>query len=307
MSSSAGKYDLVEGFIVEADDERYRIIEKLGDGGNSSVYMAQCLSGKLRGLLFALKLFTRLDKPERLDRFEVELEFLKNQHHPAVMQIFGEGLHFVSRQREVVKLPFYVAEYLPKTLKDSMRAGMFMVDKVAVMMQLLSALAYLAENNIVHRDIKPENIFVKGKSAVLGDFGLLKAVGAEDSDYTIDGSGGIRHPRLYPSPELLEYAKGRLAGVDPKSDIFQLGLVAAEMFCGIHPLSPNRSALDDIELLPLPPSPGKSGVVVRGLILEMLTIDVAHRPSAADLFDGWDGVFNTVIANATALEGRSFW
>ncbi|TNY02914.1 serine/threonine protein kinase, partial [Escherichia coli] len=62
-----------------------------------------------------------------------------------------------------LEVPFYVSEYLPKTLRDAMSAGLLMVDKVAIAVQLLSLLCHLDELGIIHRDIKPENIFIRGR------------------------------------------------------------------------------------------------------------------------------------------------
>lgn len=305
------KYVLVQNQVLVAGGTRFKVIERLGRGGNSSVYMVQCVTGAHRGLLFAAKLFTRADKDDRRERFRVELDFLKNPQHPAVMRVHYDGTHPFVEEGGMVELPFYIAEYLPKTLRDAMRGGLLMVDKVTIAIQLLSALSYLSDNDpvIVHRDIKPENIFIKGRSAVLGDFGLLKAVGAgEQAEVFSIGSlsNGIRHPRFYPSPELVEYSKGRGGDVSAKSDVFQLGLVLAEMFCGVSPLV-EREVFEEVELGELAAVPGGQGELVRTNIQRMLTLNPAQRPSAADLFDPWDGVFMSVLDDARKLEGKAFW
>lgn len=75
--------------------------------------------------------------------------------------------------------PFVVAEFLPQRLFEVIRADdATTAQKISYVLQLLSALAYLASLNprVVHRDIKPQNVFVKGRSCVLGDFGLMKLV-----------------------------------------------------------------------------------------------------------------------------------
>jgi eukaryotic-like serine/threonine-protein kinase len=306
-----GEDVLVDGQRLSAGDARFKVIEQLGSGGNSSVYMVQCLSGPHQGLLFAAKLFTRVQDPARLARFQVELDFLKRPQHPAVMLVYHSGMHPVADGDHTVQLPFYIAEYLPKTLRDAMRSGMLMVEKVSVALQLISALAFLGRSDpaIVHRDIKPENIFIKGRSAVLGDFGLLKANGNAESVERLsvhELSGGIRHPRFYPTPELIEYSKGRIGEVTPKSDVFQLGLVFSELFCGRSPLK-ERDVYDAIELDHLDPVRGDQGDMIRSHIEKMLIMDSAARPNAADLFDLWDGVFRRVIDDARRLEGRAFW
>jgi serine/threonine protein kinase len=302
---------LVDGQRLFAGNARFKVIESLGTGGNSSVYMVQCASGNYQGLLFAAKLFTRVQDAARLARFQAELDFLKMPQHPAVMLVYDSGSHPIADNGETVHLPFYIAEYLPKTLRDAMRTGMLMVEKVNLAMQLISALAFLARSEpiIVHRDIKPENIFIKGRSVVLGDFGLLKAIGEPGSAQKFsvrELSNGIRHPRFYPTPELIEYAKGRVSEITPKSDVFQLGLVLSELFCGQSPLK-DREIYDQIELESLAPVKGDQGDMIRSHIEKMLILDPSDRPNAVDLFDLWDGVFRRVIDDARRLEGRAFW
>ena len=311
MSGIGSNDDLVQNQNLWVDETLFKIMEPLGRGGNSCVYLVRCVKGPLQGLLFAAKVFTNVDNMARLDRFKIELKFLKQPQHPAIMLVYGSGTFPHSSHSGTLNLPFYIAEYLPKTLRDAIRSGMSMVEKVAVAMQLVAALAFLEKNDpqIIHRDIKPENIFIKGRSAVLGDFGLLKAIGDQDStnQFSVkDLSRGIRHPRFYPTPELVEYAKGIRQSISPKSDVFQLGLVFCDMFCGESPLK-ERDIYDSVELDSVGFIPGDNGPAIRSNIERMLIFDPDLRPSAAELFDQWDGIFQGVVDGARRLEGRSFW
>lgn len=293
-------------------DHSYKVIERLGSGGNSDVYLCQATSGDHKGLLFAVKFMVNVARRDRVARFNSELNFLKSIDHPGILKVYDSGSFSFGPAGARAEIPFYISEYLPKTLRDAMRAGMLMVDKVTVAMQLLSSLVFLGEQEmpVIHRDIKPENIFIRGRAAILGDFGLLKALGPEDvvSEFSInDLSKGVRHPRMYPTPELIEYAKSKGGVITSKSDIFQLGLVLAELFCGSHPLKARRGPLDEIELESLDIFSASNAQTIRGLIESMLELDVVRRPSALELFDRWEGPFNEVIADAQRLEGRAFW
>jgi serine/threonine protein kinase len=148
-------------------------------------YLVVCTAGVNKGILFALKIFRRLSKPERRESFLKEVEFLKKQDHPAVMRVFDEGMFRYHVDGTRNEYPFVVAEYLPQTLYHLIRAKTADVaQRVSIAAHLLSALSFLEQSNpqAVHRDIKPQNIFIKGRSCVLGDFGLMKLLDDEDED-----------------------------------------------------------------------------------------------------------------------------
>lgn len=305
------EYALSTGQDLQTSLARYRIIERLGRGGNSDVYLCQAISGELKGLLLAVKLMTRVDREDRARRFQVELEYLLKVSHPGVMRVFDSGTQPFGPVGARVEVPFYVAEYLPKTLREVMRGGTLVVEKMAIAVQLIATLAFLASGDpqIVHRDIKPENIFMRGRTPVIGDFGLLKALesqGVIDAFVVGDLSRGVRHPRLYPTPDLVAYAKDEAAIPGPKSDVFQLGIVLSELFCDFFPI-PDREPLGAIVVSELPAIGGAQGMAIRGVVTRMLELDPANRPEASAIADSFDGIFNEVLADARKLEGKAFW
>lgn len=176
---------------------------------------------------------------------------------------------------------------------------------------MLSALVYLDNLNpsIVHRDIKPKNIFLKGPSCVLGDFGLLKIIdGEEEIDREIfKESVGPGMPYYYRTPDLIAYANNK-ARVSTKSDVFQLGLVIAELFTGRNPaIAPDsKDLLCPLKLEELQWIPGKLGAGIKRLIQRMLVFDPNKRESASDLMDPWRGVFQEAVKLAHNLEGQAF-
>lgn len=292
----------------------YRVIQKLGIGGNSVVFLVHALGGEYRGVLFALRIFTRLAKRERLDRFLQEAQFLRNCSHPSIMRIFDDGIYSWRSATETKEFPFVIVEYLPNTLFAMMRRGMTSAERVSYTLQLLSGLSHLDAHNppVVHRDIKPKNIFVKGKSCVLGDFGLmkfLKADGAE-TDTNIDieiyrESSSIGMPFFYRTPDLVSYVK-KEQSLTTKSDVFQLGLVLTEMFTGFNPEKQAENLLDTVELRPIGEVPGAMAVGIRGLLDKMLEYNPEIRPRAIDLIDQWEGIFQEVVKQCHQLDGRVF-
>ncbi|WP_040549221.1 protein kinase domain-containing protein [Pedosphaera parvula] len=346
----------------------YRVLQPLGRGGNSSVYLVEAMAGQHRGVLFALKLFSKVTDPVRLGRFKVEVDFLKKCDHPSIMRVYDDGEYAVSAGASRLIFPFVIADFLPKTLHQAMLSGLSMIEKLAFSLQLLSALAYLAERNpkVVHRDIKPYNIFVRGKACILGDFGLLKllepssaglvigepvasvgqavvasvgqavvasvgqavvasvgqavvasvgqavvasvgqaAVANPDVDFILD-STGPRMARFYRTPDLVEYCKGR-AELTVKSDVFQLGLVLAELFTGQNPHIPAvKNLFEEVKLNPLANFECSQKAGIQYLIQSMLLFDVSKRPNAADLLDSWEGLFREAVVISHQLEGRIF-
>lgn len=217
------------------------------------------------------------------------------------MRVYDDGLHLDQH-------PFVVAEYLPNTLFDRLRTRPTMMEKLRYSLQLLSALNYLAGDKIaiVHRDIKPANVFIKGGSCVLGDFGLMKR---QRVDVNIDremvkASFGPRMPRRYRTPDLIAYMQG---GDPPtgQSDVYQVGLVLAEIFSGSNPQVPMGGS-DFAEPIRLKDFTidGDMGEMLRGAIRPMLEADPANRPTSADALAQWQELFLEAAKRSLALEGR---
>jgi serine/threonine-protein kinase len=285
----------------------YKTVQWLGAGGNSVVYLVHATSGEYRGVLFALKVFTRLSERNRLDRFHQEAAFLRQCTHPSIMRIYDNGVYVPAGERK--EYPFVIVDYLPNTLFDLIRSSTTSAERISYTLQLLSALSYLAHHipPVVHRDIKPRNIFIKGKSCVLGDFGLMKFLDAQDDvDHQVYiESVGTGMPFFYRTPDLIAYAKERIP-LSAKSDVFQLGLVTAQAFTGWNPQRKVEAFTDELTLESIRYIPGTLGPRIKDLIEKMLTNDPTARPSANDLIDPWEGIFREVVDQCQRLEGRVF-
>jgi serine/threonine protein kinase len=260
--------------------------------------------GRGRGNNFALKYLDNISTEERQNRFSEERGFLESTDHPSILRYHDTGTFEGT--------PFMVAEYLPKTLSDVIQGEPISIpEKISYSVQLLSALRHLKSIDppVIHRDIKPSNIFIKANSCVLGDFGLLKRVNAdEDGDNIVwRESEEDALPHFYRSPDLVSYVREDQP-LTPKSDVFQLGLVLAELFTGWNPA--NRPEGDDplspVELDDIGYIPGELSGSIVALLDQMLKMDPDERPTAESVMDGWMSLFGNAANRARSLNGRVF-
>jgi serine/threonine protein kinase len=279
----------------------------LGTGGNAVVFLVLTTSGTNQGSLFALKMFRRLSIPARRDRFMREIEFLVGCDHASITPIYDYGIFGYQGE----EFPFLVTEYQPVTLGHVIRSGnVVKIEKISYILQILSALNYLSTFTpaIVHRDLKPQNIFINGPSCMLGDFGLIKFVNGEDEEedrQLVVESRDVAMPFSYRTPDLISYAR-KESEITPKSDVFQLGLTAAELFTGRNPQLRTNNLLDELIMEPIGHIPGKYGGHISSLIQRMLVLDPNVRERAGELIDGWKGVFENVAQETYNLEGHVF-
>jgi serine/threonine protein kinase len=283
----------------------YRCVQTLGAGGNAVTFLVLCTSGVHDGALFALKVFRRLSAPDRRERFLQETKLLFELDHPCILRVFDEGIF----QTAQGGYPFTIADYLPNTLQELLQRDIPLIEKLAFSLQLLSALAYLADHDpkVVHRDIKPANIFIKGRSCVLGDFGLMRVLdqNTETDREVLKESIGPGMPFFYRTPDLVAYARNE-TDITEKSDVFQLGLVLAQLFTGWNPCRRAQDHLSPVQTDQIAHIPGKLGGSIGATLTRMLSPDPKERPSATNLLGAWRANFLDAALHQHELEGRAF-
>ena len=213
----------------------YRIIEPLGKGGMGEVLVAEDTRLHRR---VALKILPRLfaADPEYRERFQREAQAIAALNHPGIVTI-----HSVEEDQGRLFLTMELVDGGP--LSEAIPKGGLPIEKLLrIGIEVADAMSAAQQRGITHRDLKPGNIMLtaSGRAKVL-DFGLAKVhdatmSGASDdltrmsSSSDMTGEGKIIGTVAYMSPE---QAEGK--DVDPRSDIFSLGVVLHEMATGERP------------------------------------------------------------------------
>lgn len=202
---------------------RYRIVEKVGEGGMALVYKAEC-SLLRRPVAIKVLRSQYANDLEFVDRFRREAQAAASLSHPNVVNIYDVG--------QEDGIDYIVMEYVAgDNLKDLIRkeAPFTLRRALSIAGQICEALNHAHRHNIIHRDIKPHNILITTEGRVkVTDFGIARAVSASGLTQTGVVLGSVQ----YFSPE---QAQGGVVGT--QSDIYSLGCVLYEMLTGKVPFS----------------------------------------------------------------------
>ena len=201
-----------------------KILKELPKGGQKTVHLAEHPEVGLvvikRG---AIKSFTSLERIKR----EVELlSELKSEFYPQQYHFY---IDVKTKEFEIVE------DFIEgKPLRESISQFRVPKDIFTLLSTLVKGLTIIWDKNIVHRDLKPENIIIRpnGMPCII-DLGIARFLDLESLTKTISPVGPCSP--IYAAPEQLTNNKNL---IDPRTDFFGLGIIALELYLGVHPFDP---------------------------------------------------------------------
>lgn len=217
----------------------YRLLQEIGHGGMSSVWLAERCDGQLNRQV-ALKLpFAGPQRAQMAERFRRERDILAALTHPNIARLYDAGVDTTGQS-------YLAMEYvrgIPLTLYCD-AARLTVRERLTLFLQVLAAVELAHTHLILHRDLKPSNIQVTEQGrVVLLDFGIAKLLCAERS---IDSPPTELAARMltpdYASPEHISGS-----ALWTTSDVYSLGVVLYELLAGVRPFGAQLESRWELE------------------------------------------------------------
>ncbi|MCB9908512.1 MAG: serine/threonine protein kinase [Planctomycetes bacterium] len=232
-----GSVGLDDGYGLPGEEQagtkidRYKLLEKIGEGGMGTVWMAEQQEPiRRRVALKVIKL--GMDTREVVGRFEAERQALAMMDHPNIAKVLDGGVTDRGRPYFVMELVrgISITQYCDRN-KLGLKARLDLFIKVC------SAIQHAHQKGIVHRDIKPANVLVNlqdgSPEPKVIDFGIAKALSAELTQRTLF----TQHAQMIGTPEYMapEQAGGVGLDIDTRADVYSLGVLLYELLTGTKP------------------------------------------------------------------------
>jgi tetratricopeptide (TPR) repeat protein len=210
---------------------RYKLLEKIGEGGMGTIWMAEQREPVRRRV--ALKIIKLgMDTKQVVARFEVERQALAMMDHPNIAKVLDAGATETGR-------PYFVMEYI-KGIPILEYCDQEKVDtpaRLELFAHVCHAIQHAHQKGIVHRDVKPSNVLVTMHDGVpvpkVIDFGIAKATNSELTTKTLF----TEHRQMIGTPAYMSPEQAEMSGldVDTRTDVYSLGVLLYELLTGTTP------------------------------------------------------------------------
>jgi serine/threonine protein kinase/Tol biopolymer transport system component len=217
----------VEGTVIG----RYKLLEKIGEGGMAVVYMAEQQEPIHRKV--AIKIIKAgMDTKQVIARFEAERQALAMMDHPNIAKVLDAGATETGRPYFAMELVrgVSITEYCDKNKLNTQ-------ERLDLFIQVCNAVQHAHQKGIIHRDIKPTNVMVtlhddKAVPKVI-DFGIAKATSQKLTEKTLF----TRYAQMIGTPEYMSPEQAQFSGldIDTRTDIYSLGVLLYELLTGTTP------------------------------------------------------------------------
>jgi eukaryotic-like serine/threonine-protein kinase len=206
--------------------DRYRIERELGAGGMATVYLAQDLKHDRQVAVKVLR--EELSASLGKERFLREIKVAAALQHPHILPLYDSGA--------ADGLLFYVMPYVDgQSLREKLvKEGELPIgDAVRILRDIADALSEAHRHGVVHRDLKPENVMLRGRHALVMDFGVAKALSDATGRQSLTTVGIALGTPTYMAPEQAVADPH----VDHRADLYAFGVVAYELLAGRPPFA----------------------------------------------------------------------
>ena len=206
--------------------DRYRLERELGQGGMATVYLAHDLKHDRKVAVKVLR--EELSASLGKERFLREIKVAAALQHPHILPLYDSGA--------AEGLLFYVMPYVDGlSLRDKLtKEGELPIgDAVRILRDIADALSEAHRHGVVHRDLKPENVMLRGRHALVMDFGVAKALSDATGRQSLTTVGIALGTPTYMAPEQAVADPH----VDHRADLYAFGVVAYELLAARPPFT----------------------------------------------------------------------
>lgn len=281
---------------------RYRLEERIGEGGCGVVYLAEQTEPVKRQV--ALKIIRLgMDSERVVERFEMERQSLALMDHPNIARVLDGGATETGR-------PYFVMEWVRGArITEYCDSKRFSVrQRIDLFIDVCKGIQHAHQKGVIHRDIKPSNVLVSDEDGrpvpKVIDFGIAKAITNTRRAHTeVTSIDHLIGTPAYMSPE---QADRKERDIDTRCDVYSLGVLLYELMVGRTPIDSAELAeagVTELQSILIERERPSALAALRSSSPELIDQTALHRNTSADkLFAVLRGDLNSIIQKAIELD-----